>query len=107
MKNSSNPNFNTINRPFKSGLGSSALTPFAGSQSGALGLQSLQGSEESQLFGMGTGAFPKQNMTIDINRTSGGLHESLMQANNSNGKGASFLDIETPPVNKTNDRLAQ
>lgn len=36
-------------------------------------------------------------MTLDINRTSGqGMHE-----------GSSFIDIETPPINKTNDRLAQ
>lgn len=59
IKTSSNPNFNTINRPFKSGLGNSALTPFGASQSGALGMHSLQASDESMLFGMGTGGFPK------------------------------------------------
>ena len=72
-------------------------------------MHSLQGSEESQMLGMGTGGFPKNSMTIDLNRTSGqGHQDSLINGSYSPSKaGASFLDIETPPVNKTMDRLTQ
>ena len=51
---------------------SANLTPFnGGSQSGHLGIASLAASDESGIFAHGTGGFPNNSMTIDVNRQSG------------------------------------